>query len=88
MLIWPGSKAVQTAIAAVGALVSAGFVVSHFAMTSFNNFYYAPHKAYPYPYADVPTARMMLYRDCAITMLGIFVVLFTMQRIVAARTRD
>ena len=74
-------------IAAVVALLAAICVFIQIAMTSFNNFYFGPHKAYPYPYPDAHTAQMVLYRGCGLTMLGVFVVVFTIQRLLTASHR-
>jgi hypothetical protein len=71
----------QAVIAAVAAILAAGLVITQIAMTSFNNFYFGPHKAYPYPYPDVPSAQVALYRDCGLTMLGVFTVSFLIQRL-------
>ena len=80
MAKWPKSRGVQTTIAVVVALLAAICVFIQIAMTSFNNFYFGPHKAYPYPYPDAHTAQMALSRDCGLTMLGVFVVVFAIQR--------
>jgi hypothetical protein len=76
MVRWPKSKGVQAAIAVVSGLLAASCVLSQIAMTSFNNYYFGPHKAYPYPYGDAHSAQMALYRDCGLTMLGVFAVVF------------
>lgn len=87
MAKWPKSKGVQAAIAAVVAILAAICVFGLVAMTSFNNFYFGPHKAYPYPYADVHTAQMALLRDCGLTMLVVFGVVFLIQRRFASPRR-
>jgi len=88
MARWPKSRGVQATIAVVVALLAAICVFIQTAMTSFNNFYFGPHKAYPYPYPDAHTAQMALYRDCGLTMLGVFVVVFTIQRVFTASHRS
>ncbi|WP_157439643.1 hypothetical protein [Terracidiphilus gabretensis] len=72
----------QAVIAAVAAIIAADLVITQIAMTSFNNFYFGPHKAYPYPYPDVHSAQVALYRNCGLTMLGVFTVAFMIQRLV------
>jgi hypothetical protein len=84
MVRWPKSKRVQMTIAMVVAFLVAVGVFLQIAMTSFHNFYFGPHKAYPYPYPDANTAQMALYRDCGLAMLGAFVVVFTIQRVFTA----
>jgi len=54
-------------------------------MTSFNNFYFGPHKAYPYPYPDAHSAQFALYRDCVLAMLGVFTIVFTILRAFTSR---
>ncbi len=88
MAKWPKSRGVQIAIAAVVAILAGICVFTQIAMTSFNNFYFGPHKAYPYPYPDAHTAQMVIYRDCGLTVLGVFVVVFAIQRIFNARPRS
>ena len=81
MAKWPKSGGVQAIISVVAALLAAICVFLQIAMTSFNNFYFGPHKAYPYPYPDAHTAQMVLYRDCGLAMLVVFAVVFTIQRL-------
>ena len=71
---------IQGAIAFAAALLSAALVFAQIAMESFNHFYFAPHKAYPYPYPTVHAAHLALYRDCGLTLIGVFVVMFALQR--------
>ncbi len=84
---WPRSKGKQAAIAVVFASLAAILVFANIAMQSFNNFYFAPHKAYPYPYSDVHSAHMALFRNCGGTFLGAFVVVFALQRMFIAFRR-
>ena len=88
MTKWPKSRGVQTAIAVIVALLAAIGVFVQVAMTSFNNFYFGPHKAYPYPYPNAHIAQMALYRDCGLTMLGVFVIVFVAQRLLTAPHRN
>ena len=70
------------------AVFSAVAVFVRIAMTSFNHFYFAPHKAYPYPYSTAGAARRAMYRDCGLTFVGVFTVVYIAQRgFVAARER-
>jgi hypothetical protein len=85
---WPRSKGKQAAIATIFASLAAIWVLANTAMQSFNDFYFAPHKAYPYPYSDVHSAHMALFRNCAAAFLGVFVVLFALQRMFIAFRRN
>jgi hypothetical protein len=80
MLKWRRSKGLQAAIALSLALLSAVFVFAEIAMKSFNHFYFAPHKAYPYPYPTVTAARIAMYRDCGLTFAAVFAILYLAQR--------
>ena len=80
MLTWPRSKRLQAAISLAFALLSAVFVLANIAMKSFNHFYFAPHKAYPYPYATVIAARIAMYRDCGLTFIAAFAIFYLAQR--------
>jgi hypothetical protein len=87
-MTWPRSRGVQTAIGFVVALLSAVAVFLWIAMASFNHFYFAPHKAYPYPYSTVGAARWAMYRDCGLTFIGLFTIVYMVQRgFIAARER-
>lgn len=87
MTRWPRTKGIQLAIAFAAALLSAGFVFVYFATESFNHFYFPPHKAYPYPYPTDLAARIVIWRDCSLTFLGVFAILYVAQRRLIA-TRD
>jgi hypothetical protein len=50
-----------------------------FTMKSFNNFYFGPHEAYPYPYADVRSANMAMVRDCSLVFAAAFLLAFAIQ---------
>jgi hypothetical protein len=70
------------------ALLSAVAVCLRIAMASFNHFYFAPHKAYPYPYSAVGAARWAMCRDCGLTFIGVFIIVYMVQRgFIAARER-
>jgi hypothetical protein len=88
VLTWPKSRRAQASIAAVVAILAAICVAMQIEMTSFNNFYFGPHKAYPYPYPDAHSAQFALYRDCVSTMLGVFVIVFTILRAFTASRRQ
>jgi hypothetical protein len=87
---WPQAKGIQAAIAFVVALLSAAFVCLKFAARSFNNFYFPPHKAYPYPYPNEAAARIAMSKACGLTFLVVFVIVYaTERRFVAPRhSRD
>ena len=80
MMKWPRSKGIQAAIAFAFAFVSAILVLAEIAMQSFNNYYFPPHKAFPYPYKTEWAARFAECRDCGLTFLGVFVILYWAQR--------
>lgn len=88
MARWPKSGRAQAAVAFVVGLLAAICVLVRIETTSFNNYYFGPHKAYPYPYADAHTYRIALYRDCGLTMLGVFAVVFVIQRLFTALHRS
>ena len=77
---WPQAKGIQAAIAFAVALLSAVFVFVQFAMKSFNNFYFPPHKTYPYPHPNEVAARIAMWRDCGLTFLVVFVIMYMAQR--------
>jgi len=77
---WPRSKGSQAATAFAVALLSAVFVFLRIAMKSFDHFYFLPHKAYPYPYPTELAARVAMGRDCGLTFLGIFTIVYVAQR--------
>jgi hypothetical protein len=80
MVKWPRSKGSQAAIAFGVALLFAVFVFLRIAMASFNQFYFPPHKGYPYPYPTEFAARMAMCRDCGLTFLAVFTILYVAQR--------
>ena len=80
MMKWPQAKVIQAAIAFAVALVSASLVLVQFAMKSFNNFYFAPHRAYPYPYPNEWAAKIAMWRDCGLTFFVVFGILYMAQR--------
>jgi hypothetical protein len=80
MVKWPRSRGIQAAIAFVVALLSAGYRFVQFEGNFFNNFYFPPHKAYPYPYPTVRAAQIAVWRDCGLTFVAVFAVLFVIQR--------
>ena len=86
MMMWPRSRGVQVAIAFGVALLAAVYVFVQIAMGSFNHFYFPPHRAYPYPYPTESAARMAMGRDCGLTFLVVFGILYAVQRrFIAAR---
>ena len=84
---WPKSRAAQASIAAVAGIIAAICEFLQIEMKSFNNFYFGPHKAYPYPYPNVHSAHMALYRDCGFATVVVFVVVLVIQRVLTAPHR-
>jgi hypothetical protein len=80
MIEWPKSKGMQATIAFTVALLSAVFVFVQIEMEYFNHYYFAPHKAYPYPYPTEWSARIAMCRDCGVTFLVVFAILYAVQR--------
>jgi hypothetical protein len=80
MRTWPRSKRPQEAISFTIALLSGIFVLADIAMKSVNHFYFAPHKAYPYPYPTVTAARIATFRDCGLTFVAVFLTFYLAQR--------
>jgi hypothetical protein len=88
MMKWPQARGIQAAIAFAVALLSAVFVFVQFAMKSFNNFYFPPHKAYPYPYPNELAARIATWKVCGVTFLAVFAIMYMGQRrFIATRRR-
>jgi hypothetical protein len=83
MAKWPRSKRAQVAIAFAVALSSAVLVFAQIAMESFNNFYFPPHKAYPYPYPTEWAAQIAMCRDCCGTFVVVFAIVYAAQRVFA-----
>jgi hypothetical protein len=88
MAKWPRSKGKQATIASVVALLAAAWLFVQIEYGYFRRFYFDPHKAYPYPYPNEHSAQIALYRDCGFTLLGLFVVLFAIQRMFFAARHD
>ena len=84
MMKWPRSKGMQATIAFVVAFLSAALVVLHIVGESFNHFYFPPYKAYPYPYPTESAARLAICRDCGLMFLGVFAILYVIQRVLIA----
>ena len=80
MLTWTRSKRLQAAISLAFALLSAVFVLANIATKSFNHFYFAPHEAYPHPYATLIAARITMCRDCGLTFIAAFAIFYLAQR--------
>jgi hypothetical protein len=87
MMKWPRSKGVQAVIAFTVALLSEAVVFTQIAMESFNYFYFPPHKAFPYPYPTESAAHWVMYRDCGLTFLGVFAVVYMGQRLLITNRR-
>jgi hypothetical protein len=81
MAKWLMSKGVQATIAFVFALLAVLLVVVNRAMNSFNNFYFAPHKAYPYPYPTEGAARIALWQSSCLTFFAVFTIVYIFQRL-------
>jgi hypothetical protein len=82
---WPRSKAAQTLIALTLGLIACANEYARMAMQSFNNFYFGPHKAYPYPYADVHSANLALVRKCGLAFALAFLGTVALQRLIVKR---
>jgi hypothetical protein len=82
---WPRSKTTQSIIALALGLLAGVNEVGRFALHSFNDFYFGPHKAYPYPYADTRTADLVLARDCAVAFGIVFLAAVALQRLITRR---
>jgi hypothetical protein len=80
MIKWPRSTRTQATIAFVVALLSAGYVFLQFAGDSFNRFYFPPHKAYPFPFPTARAYQTAMWRDCGLTFLAVFAILYVVQR--------
>jgi hypothetical protein len=76
MSTWSKSKGIQVAIAFSVALIVALSVGAHIAMDSFNHFYFAPHKAYPYPYPTARAAQIAFWSRCSLSFVGVFLILY------------
>jgi hypothetical protein len=85
MMSWPESKIVQAIIAFIVALLSAGLVASKIVMESFNNFYFGPHKAYPYPYSTIRDARIAMLASCGLAFFGAFIAIYLVMRLFSNR---
>jgi hypothetical protein len=83
---WPRSKITQLLIALIFGLFAAASEEWKFAMNSFNNFYFGPHKAAPYPYPDMHTARVVEFRDCGLAFALAVIAAFELQRLITSRT--
>ena len=86
MMKWPRSTGVQAAIAFAVALLSAVLVFLQIAMESINQFYFP--QAYQHPYPDAHSADIALYQDCGLAFLGVFVLLYAVQRRITAKRRS
>jgi hypothetical protein len=85
---WPRSKAVQTVIALTLGLIACVSEYAQMAMQSFNNFYFGPHKAYPYPYADVHSANLVWFRNCGLAFGLVFLGTLALQRFIVKRNSN
>jgi hypothetical protein len=88
MAKWQKSRGKQAALASVVAFLTTAYVFVQIEGRYFNRFYFPPHKAYPYPYPDPHSAQMALYRDCGFTLIGVFGIIFAVQRIFFAARHD
>jgi hypothetical protein len=82
---WPRSNAAQTVIALILGLIACVSEYAQMAMQSFNNFYFGPHKAYPYPYADVRSANLVWVRNCGLAFGLVFICILALQRFLMKR---
>ena len=51
-------------------------------MESFNNYYFGPHKAYPYPYPDAHSANLAISGKCGLAFALVFIGAFALQRLI------
>jgi hypothetical protein len=82
---WPRSRSTQAIIALTLGLIASANEYARFAMASFNNFYFGPHKAYPYPYPDVRSANLILLRNCGLAFGLVFLVTWALQKFLVNR---
>jgi hypothetical protein len=82
---WPRSKTAQSIIALVLGVVAAVGEWLRLAMESFNNYYFGPHKAYPYPYPDVHSANMAMGWKCGLAFALVFIGTFALQMLILKR---
>ena len=82
---WPRSKTTQVIVASTLGLIAGANEYVQFAARSFNNFYFGPHRAYPYPYADVRSANMAMARDCGLAFAAVFLIAFAIQQVLTRR---
>ena len=82
---WPRSTTVQTIISVVLGLVAGIGEYTNLAMQSFNNFYFGPHKAYPYPYSTVHSANVAWAERCGLAFGLVFFVAIALQTIIVRR---
>jgi hypothetical protein len=79
---WPRSKATQSILALLFGLVAALTEWLQLAMESFNNFYFGPHKSYPYPHPDARSANIAMVWKCGLAFALVFIGIFALQRLV------
>lgn len=82
---WPRSKIARVFIALATGILAGVNEFARFAMKSFNNFYFGPHKAYPYPYADAHSANLALARSCCVAFGLTFIGAFALQVLITCR---
>jgi hypothetical protein len=82
---WPCSKITQAAIALALGITAGASEFARFAMKSFDNYYFGPHKAFPYPYADAHSANLALARNCSLAFGLVFAGTFALQRLITNR---
>ena len=81
MVKWPRSRRIHVTIAFAAAVLAGLQVLAIAAMASFNNFYFAPHKAYPYPYPTEKAAHIVLSRSGCLTFVAVFLGVYGVQRL-------
>ena len=82
---WPRSKTTQTIIALALGAVAAIAEWLQLAMESFNNFYFGPHKAFPYPYPDAHSANIAMTWKCGFAFALVFIATLALQRLILKR---
>jgi hypothetical protein len=63
-------------------LIAAAGEYANLAMQSFNNFYFGPHKAYPYPYPNMHSANVAWAERCVLAFGLVSLSTFALQRLI------
>jgi len=76
---WLRYKVVQIAISVALGLVAALGEAAMMAMKSYNDFYFG-HKAYPYPYSSIHSAKVALAERCGLAFGLVFLAAIALQK--------